>query len=586
MQSFPEVEAANCINRKAFINPALETKRNSCVVISIETVTLHFPYKYNFAYTFNERFITVVKWLKKLHKKEEDEEENKPLPSDLFIKIQNFSMEIADDPFEIKLRDNYELLEDEYHESLKRLQMLNDKIQEKKTSLSLAPSKLEELYAALYKKNADIYIQRSKQLNKTANMARSCVFTVRLEGVSVQVAADMSYHTYDNAVEVLRSVDSESPLPDDLRFQTIWCRRVIGEIQNGVIRLRDFPHPMMEGKALHFRGYFLGAEQEPHSRAYRDCTVDIGQNFESIVIQRSMTTLKFYHDILLEVDYLSYTHGSCWEPVLQQLTLAFESIKKPSLDPSPSLPWWDRMRFLFHGPLVIAGQQMSIFFHASLDPYNSTELIEILLSKSVLDWLTGKILMRGNMDVLVHTASKYDECRIIHLPSVKVSLGLNWVCQGNKNDHHSVMPCAPDKVPEYSSNQVHDSFRAFRSHNLNVAASFETKQSTLDKTNNNVPSVSIYNSTLRWLENKKFMVSGLSRLTRRGKLFGNVKPRKTPFGRSFKNIRVTVCLHQLKVTYWSSFSKQRGCEIISGHLSHSAEHTMTLVPIEDGLIHR
>ena len=173
--------------------------------------------------------------------------------------------------------------------------------------------------------------------------------------------------------------------------------------------------------------------------------------------------MKIYHDITFEVSNLCYTHGACWEPVLQQVSLAFELIFKPSLDPSPSLSWWDKMRFLFHGPVVIVSEQLSILFHASLDPYNSTELIEIGLYKSSLEWLTGKILMRGNLDLLVHTASKYDECRIVHLPNVSIYINLNWVCFGHKNDHHSIMPCAPDKVPEYSSNQVHDSYRNFRS---------------------------------------------------------------------------------------------------------------------------
>lgn len=40
---------------------------------------------------------------------------------------------MSDDPFEVKLRDNFELLKDEYHESLKRQKMLKDKVENSKS---------------------------------------------------------------------------------------------------------------------------------------------------------------------------------------------------------------------------------------------------------------------------------------------------------------------------------------------------------------------------------------------------------------------------------------------------------------------
>ena len=34
------------------------------------------------------------------------------------------------------------------------------------------------------------------------------------------------------------------------------------------------------------------------------------------------------------------------------------------------------------------------------------------------------------------------------------SANMKWICQGDPNDHHSVIQCAPDKIPELAPNQV------------------------------------------------------------------------------------------------------------------------------------
>lgn len=117
--------------------------------------------------------------------------------------------------------------------------------------------------------------------------------------------------------------------------------------------------------------------------------------------------------------------------------------------------------------------ELKVKLHASLDPYNTTEEMELNWYNTAMDWTNGKFnlnikvfmlssnflflakfIFKGHLKVLVRTASKYDDVCLLNLPNLKLSIKLKWSCLGDPNDHYSVMPCAPDKLPEYSSNQV------------------------------------------------------------------------------------------------------------------------------------
>ncbi|XP_013780034.1 protein KIAA0100-like, partial [Limulus polyphemus] len=556
-------------------------------IINIKEVKVVFPYQYNFAEVFNEQAIGIVKWLKLIHKKQKKPFTlDSPLPADLVIKIKFFSVEISDDIFEVKLKDNYALLEDEYNESLKRKKMLDEKLENlRKTNLLLPLEKIEELYNSLAKKNADIYVQRSRLLYHNADL-RTPLITWTFEGVDFVVVADTSYHGTDRVIQVLKEIDEESPFPEEgLEFTTLWCRRVRGSMQAVSCQLRNYPQTLLEIKEFHVWGRLVGAEQEAAPRAKRTTVIQVGEPWRDMTVERSMPSLKFYHELNCDIESFCSAYGPCWDPIMAQVNLSMENISKPSADPSLSLPWWDKVRLLLHGRLTMSIQHLTLLMHASLDPYNMMEQMEMTWSDVIIDWTNAKIMMQGDLDIYVHTASKYDDCRLLHIPNLKFSLKLDWMCLANPNDHHVVMPCAPDKIPEYSSNQVHDSYRAFRSQQLNMSLSIETKPVALE-TSSDIPTMLLYSSTLRWLENLKVILSGVPKLTRRGILFNNIKPRKVPLSRHYRNIRLSVNFHKFQVCYWMSFTKQRGFELLGGRLSLSSEHTLALTPLVDGLKHR
>jgi len=592
-QKYPEFESQKLIDRLQYNERfKLESKKNVCLSITIGQIDIKFPYKYDFATTFNEHFITITKWIRVYHKKhptiDEIRQSSLLISQDLLININKINLVVLDDPFEKNLHVNYCLLEDEYHEGLKRLDCLTKKIAQVKQQKNLSKEKIEELYTALEHKQEMIYIERQIMLKKSPNYSLSSpLFTIQLNNLSLTAMADLTLNTKDKLVNLIRNeLEKPNVCTTDVQFSTIWGRIVDISFDKLEGTLRDFKRPMVKFVQMKMNGLLIGAEQEANSRAKRNCYIDTTPNEEPILLLRSMTTLKIFHDLEFDADLLLYTFGTCWEPIIQQLNISFESIIKPSSDPSPALPWYDKMRFLFHGLAKLKSRKFALSFHGSQNPYNQTEFLEIAFSNSILVWQIGKITVFGNWDLFVHTESKYDERRIVHIPSVKINIDLNWICLGNQFDHYSVMPCAANKVPEYSSNHVHDSYRAFRSHNLSVNISIETEQQYSLSQNIDIPNIVFYSSTLRWFEKQKFVFTGYSRLTRRGKLFNNTKPRKQAFTRMFKKVRLTVCLHKLKVGYFSSFSKEYGIEIIGGYLSHSGEHRLSFTPFKDGLKRR
>lgn len=78
-------------------------------------------------------------------------------------------------------------------------------------------------------------------------------------------------------------------------------------------------------KQMRLFGNLCGAEQMAPARAKRDVQIEMGEPFGIDIVQRSMTSLKFYHDFDCEYDLCSYAFGPCWEPVNFFLEIFIES---------------------------------------------------------------------------------------------------------------------------------------------------------------------------------------------------------------------------------------------------------------------
>lgn len=207
--------------------PFLTTPHNRVWVLTCPSLAVEFPYQYDFSNTF-DMAISVQKWLKTLHRSPSQATAVQRLPPDLVFKISLFSFVFLDDIFEIKLRDNYELMKDESKESSKRLQLLDKKVADlRKQHGELLPArKIEELYSSLEKKHIEIYIQRSRRLYANTPMRKS-LLTWTVSDLEIVALADHSLHGPEKVREQLRDIDRISPFPrDGLPLVVQWCRAV------------------------------------------------------------------------------------------------------------------------------------------------------------------------------------------------------------------------------------------------------------------------------------------------------------------------------------------------------------------------
>jgi len=76
-------------------------------------------------------------------------------------------------------------------------------------SLCMTGSKLDELYSSLERKNAEIYIKRSRQLYDSCNLNRRPLFSVRLTGSEIIALADPSMHGRENAIHHMTQIDPD-----------------------------------------------------------------------------------------------------------------------------------------------------------------------------------------------------------------------------------------------------------------------------------------------------------------------------------------------------------------------------------------
>ncbi|CAK8698010.1 unnamed protein product [Clavelina lepadiformis] len=622
-------------DRQSFTD--LKTASNRCWVLKLASLKCHFPHQYDFANTFDQT-VTTFKWVKGLYRKISHPFRSPRLPPDLLLNIGQFTFEIADWAFESYLHDNHELMKDEWAESEKRRRVLDQRMAElrRKRGELLSAKKVEELYCRLEEENTQIYLNRCHDLhgfdsppthamphnhqsintnvktnstNFIANpyefgLTNTILFSWSLLNVKMSVLADETMHGMDNAMNTIKSIDNVAPFPfknekeNEPDFNTLWCRNICLHAGKHQVRLRNYPQCLMDYVDWNICGKLCGAEQEGLPSAKRTEYVQLPAPWGHATVNRNMPALKFYHDLSSKVQTFNMAWGPCWDPAWSQVNLAFNLLTKMSIDPSPQLPWWDKSRLLFHGQLAMSMDRVNMLHLASLDPYNTTEHMLWDWKNMYMDWTPGKFLFQGDLDIHIRNASKYDDIRFLHLPHLKMLWSFDWVCLdgANPNDHHAVMPSAPDKLEGDAAD--HDTYCYFRSRNIDLSISMDIKYNSWEGSNaegdgsklsveeKEIPQVLLYSTTLRWLGNFWYAINAVARPICKGAIFNNITPPKLKLSRHYRNVKISFDFPQLKVRYWSSYAQQIGVEWLCGTGKVASHFRLRMIPCEANLIRR
>ena len=562
--------------------PETVWQSNFPIAISFQRLEISFPYKYNFALTLH-KLTNILKFLKRTHFTITPDNTRFVVPPDLILNGEEILIDLPDDWFEVKLRDQFELKSDESMQKPKRWLLLNEKIREIKSQEGeLGTSdKITSLQESLNKEDSMVYINRARSFYQK-NPIRHWLLRIKFSKSSLTILADPSLQGTGNLFSWLAKLNPESPLPDGLEFSILWGRYTKGIVGKFELNLRDYSQPLLSIDGLQFQGTMLGAERRGGPYSVREASVDIFPPWQSYKLNLNICPLKFIHDLSAEAAKIDFAWGAAFEYAWNQVGEAAEMLYLPTIDPSPPLPFWDRIRIKRHGDFSLKCDKCTVYVLSSKDPYNNTECLVVEMKDFAFLWSKCKLRSDGEVSFFVSTASKYDNCRIAYLPKACLEIEMKWVTAGNLTDHHSIIPVSKFRA----SPPLADSYAAFRSSNLDLVINLNI-QSVHRSGQELKPKFVCYASTIRWLENfKNNIILNVTRPTRKGTVWYNVRIPKKKLSRHFRVLSFNLNLNDFQLSYWSSYTNRIGLALRVNALTLNSEYKLAITPFTDQLVHR
>lgn len=148
------------------------------------------------------------------------------------------------------------------------------------------------------------------------------------------------------------------------------------------IKIRDYPVPLLyvppssDGNPVSWtlEGDYVAADETGDSRGSRVIPVSILPSGYIVSAVRTASPLKFYS----AVDYTVMTGGmstigwsNSYKPAIQDIIRVLDNLTVAPVDPSPSLGWWDKIRFIYHSRIRVKflSGDLSFVIKGTRNPY-------------------------------------------------------------------------------------------------------------------------------------------------------------------------------------------------------------------------
>ncbi|KAK4189532.1 mitochondrial protein from FMP27-domain-containing protein [Podospora australis] len=189
-------------------------------------------------------------------------------------------------------------------------------------------------------------------------------------------------------------------MPRDMEYALLVPMSVRIEMGEARVSLRDYPLPFIHIPAtksiqstrlpaVSMTTDFVIAEEYRGPDSTRKIKVQIvpGRSLDplspnsgsfAVDVRRTIGPVKTFSDMVIDIHTANPTRitwGPSYQPAIQDMMMAIESMTKPQLDPSEKVGFWDKIRLNFHSRVRVAWRgdgDVHLALKGSRDPYQVT----------------------------------------------------------------------------------------------------------------------------------------------------------------------------------------------------------------------